>query len=741
MTIVCPRCGAALPEPGEQAATAEPAGAPVGFAGEEVTTCGQCGHSMATPYLREAVSLASWHEWAGQRLTWLNHRLAAGDSPTSGSPALAPPSAPVPIWPPPARAVFPSAAPAPRRSASAGSLLLAVGAFLLVVAGIAFIAFTWDLLGPFGQIGVLLAIGVACLAATARLVTRLHGTATALGVVGTLLVVIGALGTRSLGPDVVGATAAMLLSVVVMVALCAAAIWLRPRTAAIGELAGVAGALVAVTVVASAPSDDAVPLAEPWSWWVALTCGAGAVGLILLADRAGLVAWPWVGAWFLVVSAGAIAGYVQALTDDLTPGEAEPVVAALTLVVAAVVTAAGLRRTAHPWPVIASALTVWTVALLLDWSIGVSSPSIRPSAALVLLAAGAVALVPSVLVIRPSWLRPALRTIGGAAVGAAVGLALAPWLDPLDEYLSAEAWAEQAWPAWRGIVAGLAFVALLVIAAVLVPRMTSSATPVSGEPSKDSSPWPGLALLVPSVAALATWLIAAVDDLSDATTIGVFGYQTVPTPDAFKYQITVALVVLALGVLAMALLRRLPSWSVWAVLVLGVPAVLIELSTLSLDASTKPEIYGLALGVPAVVTAVAWWWLRRPDQTPTWQTMAPPFVLAFAPSALALAGSAADRWWYSEDADTAYQVRLVSLLAIGVIAAVIGGRQRWGGLFFPGLALVLLVVGIELIEVGRFLPQWLSFAVAGAVLIAAGARWEWVRDRGRHGAAWVRRMR
>jgi hypothetical protein len=609
-----------------------------------------------------------------------------------------------------------------------------------VVAGIAFIAFTWDLLGPFGQIGLLLAIGAACLTATARLVTRLPGTATALGVVGTLLVVIGALGARSLGPDVVGATASMLVSVVVMVALCAAAIWLRPRTAAIGELAGVAGALVAVAVVASAPSDDALPLAEPWSWWVALACGAGAVALFLLANRVRLVAWPWVGAWFLVVSAVAIAVYVQELTDDAVTGDVEPVAAAITLVVAAVGMAAALRRTLHPWPVTVAALTVWTVAVVLDWSVGVSSAGIRPWAALVLLAAGTVALVPSLLVVGRSWLRGALPFAGGAAVGAAVGLAIAPWLDPLDSYLGAEAWAEQAWPPWRGVAAGLTFVVLLVVSSALVPRMRHSATPASEAASE--SPLSGLALLLPPVAALATWLIAALIDLGDATTAGgSYSYETTPTPDAFKYQLAVALAVLALGVLAMALLRRLPDWSVWAVPALGIPAVLLELSTLSLDASTEPEVYGLALGVPAAVAAVAWWWLRRPEPTPTWQSMAPPFVLAFAPSALALAGSSADRWWYSEDPDTAYQVRLVSLLSIGVIAAVIGARQRWGGLFFPGLALVLLVVGIELVEIGRFLPQWVSFAVAGAVLIAAGARWEWVRDRGRYGAAWVRRMR
>ena len=55
--------------------------------------------------------------------------------------------------------------------------------------GIAFLAFTWDLLGPFGQITVLLLSVQGALAATARLAARLRGTATALGVVGALLVI------------------------------------------------------------------------------------------------------------------------------------------------------------------------------------------------------------------------------------------------------------------------------------------------------------------------------------------------------------------------------------------------------------------------------------------------------------------------------------------------------------------------------------------------------------------------
>ena len=64
---------------------------------------------------------------------------------------------------------------------------------------------------------------------------------------------------------------------------------------------------------------------------------------------------------------------------------------------------------------------------------------------------------------------------------------------------------------------------------------------------------------------------------------------------------------------------------------------------------------------------------------------------------------------------------MVALLTIGVGAGIVGPWQRWAGLFFAGIGLTLIVVGIELIDLGRFLPQWLAFAIAGVALIATGA--------------------
>ena len=508
MTIPCPRCGAPLGQP--------PAGAGA------TTACLSCGHTMATTYLVETFELGTWHAWAGQRLTWLHDRLVAGDLPTSEpGPAPLPPRPSAPAHPPHPQ----------RPPASAGSLLLAVGAFLLVVAGIAFLAFTWDLLGPFGQISVLLLLGAAALGATDRLLARLRGTATALGVVGTLLVTIAAIGARTLGPDLIGAGASLMVAIAIVTALCATAVWLRPRTAPIGELAGTVGSVTVLVLLSTAPVDEALPLSEPWSWWVALSCGAGSITLLLLADRARLSSWPWVAALFLVVSAIALAVYVPEVTDRVTVSDVEPVVAAVTLLGTSVVVAALLRRTPHVWPVTSAGLTIWGLAVFLAWTAGVGTPGVRPWAALVLAAAGAVALVPALLVIGASWLRRAVPLVGAIALGAAVGLVVAPWLDPLLNYLTADSWAEKAWPPWRGLLAGLAFVALLIASAAFAPRAFPRQTRAGRDTTEAVPPPPEFAPLLPTAAALGTWLIASLNDVGDATAGGGgYGYRTEATP-------------------------------------------------------------------------------------------------------------------------------------------------------------------------------------------------------------------
>jgi hypothetical protein len=686
---------------------------------------------VSTTYLREAVDLTSWRASADARLAWLYDRMLAGDVPPGAAAGGIAPSA--------SRAAgAPAPAPAPAHPASAGSLLLAVGAFLLVVAGIAFLAFTWDLLGPFGQISVLLAIGIACLVATRRLVGRLRGTAVTLGVVGVFLVSIAALGAKFLGPDVIGEFGSLVAAIVILVGLCAAGRWLRPATGAIGELAGVAGAALAVALVTTAPIDGAIPLDEPWTWWVALSAIACAVALMVLADRMRMRSWPWVSALYLVVGSVALGVWAAENVPDSELADPESLTFATVVAVASVAISLGLRRftehrhASHQAALTSAVLSLWALALTVAWTTAVSASGTRGWSALTLFAVGAIGLLPTLLVARQGAQRLVVTLVGSLAMASAVGCAIPPYVDASID-IQPQAWADQAWPAWRGLAAGLVFVAVLVVTSVAGVRMAE----------RWRQAWLTQVLpLLTAAAALGTWLITAQIDRNVVTiSSDTFHGEPLPTPDAYPRQIAVALGVLAIGVLAMALLQRVPAWAVWLVPVLGISAILLGISTLTLDTSLAPEVIGAAIALPPVVAALTWWWLRRPDSTPTWQTIAPPFVLAALPSTIALVQDASERWWYSEDPGVSYQVRMVALIITASVAAILGARQRWSGLFFPGIALALVIAAIELVELGRYMPQWVSFAIAGALLIAAGARWEWLRQQGRVSAAWVRTLR
>ncbi|MFL6178710.1 MAG: SCO7613 C-terminal domain-containing membrane protein [Actinomycetes bacterium] len=709
MTVPCPRCEAPIDE----------------AAPGPVVICGGCGLSIATEFVREVAQLTSWRASADQRLAWLHGQMLAQSQPSGTTPTVA-------TLPTGHAALAPQQEP-PRPPASAGALLLAVGAFLLVIAGIAFLAFTWDLLGPFGQISVLLAIGAGCLFCTDRLAERLCGTAVSIGIVGVFLVSIAALGARFLGPDRIGELASVFTAIGILLGLCAAGRWLRPRVAPVGELAGVSAAVLTVALVNTAPADGAIPLDEPWAWWVALCSRSAAVVLFILAKHKKMRSWPWVAAMYLVIGSVALGAWAAESVHHLDAANAESLAFATVVAAASGALSLGLRRVIkHRAALMSAVLVAWSLALIVAWTVAVAAGASRGWSALVLVAIGAIALIPGLLGTRQGAQGTALTVAGSVAVASAVGVAIPPYVRATAD-MEPPVWAAQVWPAWRGLVAGLAFVAVLVVTSLLTARAT--------ERLRDE--WVVQLLpLATTAAALATWLVTVETDRDLVTKPSdpFFGVPA-PTPDALTEQVAVALGLVAIGILAMALLRRVPAWSGWLVPVLGIPAELLALSTRTLTSQVAPEVIGVAIAVPALFASLTWWWLRRPEPTPTWQTIAPPFVLAVLPSTLALLQDTNQRWWFDEDPGTDYQVRMVGLIAVAAGAAVLGARQRWSGLFFPGLFLAVVVAAVEVIDLGRFLPQWLSFGVAGVLLIAAGARWEWLRQRGRVSAAWVRTLR
>src|SRR5690606_19570709 len=124
----------------------------------------------------------------------------------------------------------------------AGGFLLVVGALLLVMAGVAFLAFAWDRLGPLGQVAVLFTVGGLAIAAAVRLVERLPSTAATLGVGGVLLVLSSSVATRTLGEDMLGAAGSLAAAVLAALVLTAVGMRLRRRIPAVAELPAVGGA-------------------------------------------------------------------------------------------------------------------------------------------------------------------------------------------------------------------------------------------------------------------------------------------------------------------------------------------------------------------------------------------------------------------------------------------------------------------------------------------------------------------
>jgi hypothetical protein len=96
-----------------------------------------------------------------------------------------------------------------------------------------------------------------------------------------------------------------------------------------------------------------------------------------------------------------------------------------------------------------------------------------------------------------------------------------------------------------------------------------------------------------------------------------------------------------------------------------------------------------------------------------------------------------------EDLDTVGWplLRLVLVLVVSAAVLVLGVRLHSLGLVVPAAAAVLLAGLAQLWTGLQALPRWLALALVGAALVAAGARFEWVRAEGRRARGWLRELR
>jgi hypothetical protein len=157
-------------------------------------------------------------------------------------------------------------------------------------------------------------------------------------------------------------------------------------------------------------------------------------------------------------------------------------------------------------------------------------------------------------------------------------------------------------------------------------------------------------------------------------------------------------------------------------------------------------LLGLVLAAPLLAAGLLHAWLAQPRKPSTLITVAPGLIALLAPSTVSVLVDTTDRWFSGlfvgeQPVSTSALARGLSLAVAAAALVVIGARQRWAGVFWPGLVCLVLVVGAQLFDLADRLPPWLVLTGVGVLLVAAGARWETVRAQGRRGRIWAENLR
>lgn len=620
----CPQCRAAELDPSRH----DDAG---------MVTC-PCGHRAYAGYIAEADSLAA-------RSAWLADRVAAGDpapapdvqrayavwgAPGMGAPAVGTPADPQRLAQAGAPgSEWPATAPhAPSGTPSAQTILLGVGALLLVISGAVFAAVVWDRLGALGQVALMLTATAVVGALAIRLRTRLSGTAEALAVV--------------------------------------------------------AAGLATVDLIA-APLLGLLP--ERWvtdpTVYPAIALGALGVGLLLLNARFGLRAWSWLGWSGLLVAAACVVAAVASATDSAAWTAAAIAVPALTSVAMLVASELPGRLATQR----VALTTVGTFGLFLSAAATAASALERDALPGAVATTAATALAMMVWAARDRHPDSrGLPQIGAAALsGITVALVLALPAEPQ--------------PVWIAAAVALAGLTVGLVAWVLRADATLSA-----------------------VGACSVWIPWAVTRMDSATDM-LEGNEV-----ASQLSLLAALV---------ALVAFVTAW--WAPATGWVGALLGAAAVLLAPISWSDPIETLTLPFAALLLLAGLLWRRR-GPTPSLQWLGPAVAMALIPSAVA---TWAAPWALdvSSLGTTGHLLRLGTLLIASVIAAVLGARLHLGGLLIPASLALSIAAMAQVFSGLSNLPRWVGLAIAGTLLVLAGARIEWLRHEGRRAVGWVEGLR
>jgi len=591
-------------------------------------------------------------------------------------------------------------------------LLLAAGVVLLLVAAVVFVGIAWTRIGVVGQCAVLLAATGGAVAVSRVLSQRGLGTSSeAVAVVALGLAAIDLFAAHRLGlfgldrvdAGVYDVIAASLLAVLA----AGAARLVRP------SLAYPLGSVLAGSLVPLALMDamDAGLTGVAVIGAFAVLAGTAAATLATAARRFVLGALLLATAGWAVVAA--VSASVDAYLDPISDGGASSLASLLA-------TAAGLgvlARTSRLPRVVRRASRVAVAATVVVGVVVVTHHGGVGALTAVSVAAAAIA---GALV----WNRGAgpLLTLGAYTPGWAAGLAAeledgtgagqrTLWLTALCGAAGVAAVTGRG--ARRAVAAG-AGGATAVAAVVAATQGQPIVVQVAA-----------LVLTVTGLALLAGWRLAEAEEpaLGAAALLGALAAVAYAV-DSFDPAVPLAVVLAACGLLALGY-SSLPGRG--RVSIAGVLLCSAATWTLSADASVDViEVYTLPLAALALVVGAVRW--HRQPTAPSWTTVGPGLSAALLPSAVAAT---------SDDGLT----RPLVVLLAAVLAAFAGTWLRWQAPVVTGSLAAVVVAFSQLAPYAVGLPRWISLGLAGALLLALGARYEQRRRDARTATEWLAALR
>lgn len=177
---------------------------------------------------------------------------------------------------------------------------------------------------------------------------------------------------------------------------------------------------------------------------------------------------------------------------------------------------------------------------------------------------------------------------------------------------------------------------------------------------------------------------------------------------ASEGQLALCAYLLAAGVFASGLLtsghRVLRSYAAAGLASLGSAALLVAAEV------QRPEAFS---ATPALLTAaVGLWQLRSGNETSSLQALSLPLSIALGPTVVQVLADP-DDW-----------VRVVALAAVAAGLGSLGLRLGWAAPVLAAGVLTVVVVGTQGWVLAGALPRWVTFAVAGLVLVGVSASYE-----------------